>query len=603
VLNGITVGVSVSIPGRFTEDIKEQVRHATDVVDLVSQYVTLKTTGKHFKGLCPFHDDKTPSFIVTPERQTYHCFACKAGGDVFTFVMEQEKLDFPAALEFLARRAGITLPARGREGKSPSYDRNRLYEVNEWAAKYFVSLLSSNAGDSVRNYLSNRRFTEETISSWQLGFSSDSWDGLLKAGQRAGYRASELEKAGLVLAREGSKGYYDRFRNRLMFPIFDIQNRVIGFGARKLREKDQPKYLNSPETPLFSKGRALYGLNKAKKAAGENGSIAIVEGYTDVLMAHQNGVTNVVATLGTALTRDHVKLLKRFAPQVVVVFDADPAGQKASDRSLDIFVEESMEVNFAELPPGEDPCDTLSSVGPDGFRKLLNQGEELFAYRVRLARKTSSNTPAAQAEAVDRILETVGRIPNGVERALVLDRVVKLVAETFDTNDERALRRRLQNRMKRLNTRPELDSRHRRNNDVQSPLPPVEREVLSIGLLCPELVEEIEKSVRPEDFSDPRSSAIFAAMLHVQRSGTAVEPSRIASFLEDKELSRLLVEITTVDAEKGNFRTRLKLCLERWEQDRKRASARSLRAQLKAAASSGDTEAERKLWRDFTNRL
>ena len=586
--------------GQFSEDDKERVRQATDIVDLVSQYVSLRQTGKSFKGLCPFHDDKNPSFVVSPDRQTYYCFACHEGGDAFAFVMAQEKLDFPAALELLARRAGITLKRRKRsEGEAP-FDRDRLYDANAWAAEYFGKMLQSDAGRGVRAYLEKRGFKDAIIAEWQLGFAPDSWDDLLKAAQKAGFKTLELENAGLIIPREGKEGHYDRFRNRLMFPIFDTQDRAVGFGARALKDEDQPKYLNSPETPLFSKSRALYGLNKAKKAVSDAGNVAIVEGYTDVLMAHQCGVPIVVATLGTALTREHARLLKRFTPHVTVVFDADAAGQKASDRSLDIFVEEAMQVSVVELPAGEDPCDTMLNRGADTFRSCLEKGEELFSYKVALARRSSGDTPAEQAAAIDRVLETLARVPNGVERSMVFDRVVRLVQERFAVNDEGALRQRLSHRMRQMRTRPTDESGPPDQSGQPSlTLPAMERELLAIGLGCPELVPKIAAAVKPPDCRDPRAGRILEAMIALERSGKAADEAHLTSALEDRELGRLIVEIAALDPGKEPYEARLEKCLRRWREQGQRASAHSLREKLKAAAAAGDAEAERKLWEDI----
>jgi len=593
------------LAGRVADDDKERVRQATDIVDLVSQYVSLKQTGKNFKGLCPFHEDKNPSFVVSPDRQTYYCFACHAGGDAFAFVMAQERLDFPGALEHLARRAGVSLARRKpRDEAAAPYDRDRLYEANAWAVEHFASLLRSPKGRAASQYLEQRGFSDETIQGWHLGYAADAWDNLLKEGQRAGFKLLELELAGLTVARDSGDGYYDRFRNRLMFPIFDTQNRPIAFGARALNDEDQPKYLNSPETPLFSKGRALYGLNKAKRAITERDDVAVVEGYTDVLMAHQCGVPTVVATLGTALTRDHARLLRRFTPHVTVVFDADAAGQKASDRSLDLFVEESVGVRVVELPRGEDPCDALLAHGADAFNRLLDGGEELFSYKVALARRTSGSSPAERASGIDRVLETVARVPNGVERAMVFDRVVKLIQERFDIGDESALRRRLKSQLNRLGRRPASgpggeDQPHA--VEQRLPLPALEREVISIGLARPDLLPAIEQTARPAECGDSRAARILAAMIELHREGQPVTEAQLASRLEDAELTRLTVQTVAEDGAKTNFDTRLGLCLGRWRQQQQRTAARALKEQLKAAA--GDPDAERRLWQDYTQRL
>lgn len=604
--------------GQFSEADKERVRRATDIVELVSRYVALRPSGKSFKGLCPFHNDKNPSFVVSPDRQTYYCFACHEGGDAFSFVMAQEKLEFPEAVAYLADRAGVRLTPRRTESstgrRADGIPRERLYAANAWAADYFSLCLRTGGGQKAREYLARRGFEDKTVECWKLGYAPEGWGNLLSEAQRAVFTGAELLAAGLVVPREGGQGHYDRFRDRLIFPIFDTQERVIGFGARALSDREQPKYLNSPETALFDKSRALYGLHNARKSIGETGEAVIVEGYTDVLMAHQCGVCNVVATLGTALTREHVRVLRRYARQATVVFDADDAGQKASDRSLEVFVEESMPVRVAELPAGEDPCDTLLRGGADAFVESLGKALDLFECKVMQARRSCGDTPAERSAAIDRVLETLARMPNSVERSLTLDRVVKMVVKEFELAEERALRARLEARLRRMQMqgargRPAQNSAGRTEAAPsgtasvrpECSLSALEREVLVIGLRCPELLPQIAENVQLGECRDQRSKRILEAMLALHKEGKAVNEAEVSARLEDRELSRLVVSMVANDPDGVPFERRLELCLERWRRERMENRVRVVRAELRGAQARGEGERVKELLAELTS--
>ena len=321
------------------EDQKIQVQQATDIVRLIGEQVSLRPKGKEFAGLCPFHDDKNPSMFVSPAKQIYKCFSCGAGGDVFTFVTQYHKMTFPEALSFLAERAGIRLEARGGRGggEAKQGERGRISQANTLAVGFFRALYRhAEHGRSGREYVAKRGISPEMVEAFEIGYAPDRWDGLSMTIAQKNWDLGAFELAGLVKARERggepasgeASGHYDRLRHRLIFPIFDAIGRPIAFGGRKLREADEPKYLNSPETALFNKSATLYGLHLAKKPIIDSRTAVIVEGYTDVIACHQAGVRNVVATLGTALTAEHVRELRRYAEQVVLVFDGDAAVRK-----------------------------------------------------------------------------------------------------------------------------------------------------------------------------------------------------------------------------------------------------------------------------------
>ncbi len=362
------MGVFAAMPSR--DDQKLEIQQATDIVRLVGEHVALKARGKEFLGLCPFHDDKNPSLNVSPVKQIYKCFSCGAGGDVFSFVQNYHKMTFPEALKFLAERAGIQLVERGRteEPHHGPTDRQRILDANTRAASFYRALYRHpEHGRLAREYVQKRGINPEMIEAFQIGCAPDRWDGLVTMiGEKAWDRPA-FELAGLVSARTNGPGHYDRLRHRLIFPICDSIGRVIAFGGRKLREEDEPKYLNSPETVLFNKSSTLFGLHLAKKSIGDSKTALIVEGYTDVIACHQAGVRNVVATLGTALTAQHVSELRRYCEKVVLVYDGDAAGIKATDRAIEIFLTGDLDVALAILPDELDPAEIFEL--PDGMAR------------------------------------------------------------------------------------------------------------------------------------------------------------------------------------------------------------------------------------------
>lgn len=350
------------------EDQKIQVQQATDVVRLIGEHIALRPRGKEFLGLCPFHDDKNPSLHVNPAKQIYKCFSCGAGGDVFSFVQNYHKMTFPEAIRHLAERAGIKLEETRRpEGASqgPS-DRERVLAANQLAVGYFrVLYRHAEVGQIARKYVEERHINAEMVEAFQIGYAADAWDGLTAMIRQKNWDRSAFELAGLVSPRQNGDGHYDRLRHRLIFPICDALGRPIAFGGRKLRAEDEPKYLNSPETMLFNKSATLFGLHLAKKAIIDARTAVIVEGYTDVIACHQAGVRNVVATLGTALTPQHVNELRRYCQKVILVYDGDEAGQKASDRAIEVFLTGELDVALAILPDELDPAEVFEL--PDGM--------------------------------------------------------------------------------------------------------------------------------------------------------------------------------------------------------------------------------------------
>ncbi len=393
--------------GLYPQHVIDEIRDRADIVDIVSNYVPLKKAGISYKALCPFHSEKTPSFNVSPAKQICHCFGCGKGGNVFTFIMEIEKVAFPEAVEIVAEKVGYTIPRDAkREAGDGVPQKKRLFQINDFVAGLFHERLLSEDGRDAREYVRSRGITDESVENFRLGLAPDSWDWLISSSTRPD-SIQLMERLGLILPRKEGDGYYDRFRSRLIFPITDGQGRVVGFGGRAL-DDGEPKYLNSPDSPLFSKTNNLYGLDTAKVEASKTGAMMIMEGYTDVIMARQAGFANAVATLGTALTERHVQILKRFVERVIMVFDSDEAGRKASQRGIDLVLRGELEVRVAQMPSGMDPCDFIRSKGREEFAALIDQSGDLFDYKIGLARSRGEmDTVEGQSAVIDDVLSSV----------------------------------------------------------------------------------------------------------------------------------------------------------------------------------------------------
>lgn len=400
---------------QISEEILEKVKEQNDIVDVISESVRLKRSGRNFSGLCPFHNEKTPSFSVSQDKQIYKCFGCGESGNVISFVMKNKNMPFVEAVKYLADRANITIESEQGRISPTAKKREILYKVNVEAARFFYSNLKNTR--EAKEYFLNRGIKEETIKKFGLGFAKDSWNNLILHLRRLGFKDDLLLEAGLVSTSERTGNKYDRFRNRVIFPVFDYRGKVIGFGGRVL-DDSKPKYLNSPETLVFQKGTNLYGLNFAIKSKMQDRYFIMVEGYMDLITLHQYGITNVVASLGTALTTNQARLLKRYADKVIISYDADIAGQAATMRGLEILKDAGFDVRVLSIPQGKDPDEYVRSNGKEAFIKLINNAESLIDYRIKKAEEginlKDSNDLVKYGKRVTEILANVNSIEKDV---------------------------------------------------------------------------------------------------------------------------------------------------------------------------------------------
>jgi len=484
----------------------EEVKQRIDIVDIVSQYTSLTKSGRTLRGLCPFHSEKTPSFFVYPEQQSWHCFgACSTGGDVFSFVMKKEDIDFGEALRLLGERAGVSIPSKS-EPRIGRDERERLYQTNEAAARYFHDLLlNSPAAEKARDYVANRGLLLETVTSFQLGFSLNSWDALKKYLEERGYNENELLSGGLVTEKEAG-GSYDRFRNRLMFPIHDAKGHIIGFGARAL-DDSLPKYLNSPQTVVFDKSGSLYGIDLAAAAIRERDIAVIVEGFMDTITAHQYSFNNVVASMGTAVTEKQVNTLKRLTRNVILALDADTAGEEAMLRSVGYENTLGAEVRVIVLPEGKDP-DSVIKEDARTWQDLLGKAMPIMDYTFKMTTASLDlSTARDKSLAADRLLPIIAEMKDIVRQGHYLEKLSRLVNVT-ERNLENVLRQ-----IRPTLARPWVKAaRQRVPEQALRPVyaSPLEEQCLALLLQHPEL-QKCSQEPLPDYFENSENREIFTA--------------------------------------------------------------------------------------------
>ncbi|MEA3543604.1 MAG: DNA primase [Thermodesulfobacteriota bacterium] len=413
--------------GSISEAKINEVREQTDIVELISQYVSLKRSGANHMGLCPFHVEKSPSFSVNSARQFYHCFGCGVGGDVFSFLMKTEGLAFPDAVRRLAERIGIELEEYrpSAEEELQQQQRERLYRVNEVAAGYFHQLLMEHRqGEPAREYMKARGYGRKAAAEYQIGFALDRWDGLKKHLVEQGLAAEDARTLGLIRPGKQGRGDYDLFRGRLIFPIYDLSGRIIAFAGRIL-DDSKPKYINSPESPIYHKGRILFGLYQARQAMRQSGEVLLVEGYFDQLALYRAGFPQVVATCGTALTTDHARLLKRYVQRVVLLFDQDAAGRRATFKAMTVLQEEGVPAAVIELPNGEDPDSFIQGEGAEAFRARLEKARSAMALFIDDVLAEAGSGIEQKAQAAETIVEKISRLSSPLEQDLYLKELAR----------------------------------------------------------------------------------------------------------------------------------------------------------------------------------
>ena len=568
------------------EDKITEIRNRADIIDIISESVLLKKAGRNFVGLCPFHSEKAPSFTVSPDKQMFYCFGCSEGGNAFRFLMKNEGLSFPEAVKRLARRYGIEIPTERLSAtkKRQLSERERLLSINRTAMEFFCNhLLKESLGKKALAYLNRRGFSREIIQRFNIGYAPGGWDRLSNYFSSRRIPHALVEKAGLIIPRRSGNGYYDRFRERIVFPIFDLGLQVIGFGGRVLDES-LPKYLNSPDSSVYSKGRSLYGLHRGKQKCRETETVYIVEGYLDLIKMHQFGIENSVATLGTALTEDHIRLLKGFAGRAILVFDSDDAGLKAAHRTVGIFMKEDMEARVMVLPKGQDPDSFLSEYG---YQAFLDHSDKAMGM-MQFLTETAVEKYGLSVEGKIRILKDMqvplASIQDGVARSLY----TKALAERIGVDETAVLEKvrsaAVQKFMQRkrppdrtdITTSSDKAERTSIGGDNR-----MERHILAMMLQFPDILPEIERRGILDRFADDSLGAIGRMVLH--DSDRPV--SEIIDSIQDEKLHSMAVGLAMKD-NVWDFDGCLKL-LQQFERSRNRQKSH-LMEEIKSAENEKD---------------
>ncbi len=511
----------------YGDDIVERVREASDIVDVISAYLPLKRKGRNYWARCPFHQEKTASFSVSPDKQIFHCFGCHKGGNVFSFIIEYEKLPFPDALKLLAARANVQLPEKGEVRETREFD--QIYWAHEVAMKFFQEhLLESRKS---LEYLKSRKLTDATIEKFKIGFAPDSWDAFLNHARQKSLSESDLEKSGLVIKKENG-GYYDRFRDRLTFTIFNTAQKPIAFGARTFDPKEQAKYINSPETPLYHKASILYGLSHSRGDIRRAEEAIVVEGYFDFLSLYQQGITNVVASSGTAFTPEQARLLGRSASSVVLMFDADSAGQQAAIRSVDYLFEAGLDVKVVKLPSGEDPDSIARKGGKAAIDEQLSRAKSYVEYTISTLpdrfEKLSLND---KDRAIKRLATLAGRIEDEIRRELFLQEISNWYNIGIDL-----VRRgvRIEDR------RPAMIPRETTGSAL-------DRDFVALLLQRSELVQSAAEKVAPTDFDDQALADIYILILLLHEQDQPPTPAQLIDKVTTSAQKELIAALAAKD--------------------------------------------------------
>jgi len=569
----------------------QHIRDTVDIVDIVSRYVTLSKTGQNFRGLCPFHNEKTPSFTVNTTRQMFYCFGCGTGGDVFSFLMSRERLSFVEAVTELAQQTGIEIPQSSihRSSNSDPDKRKTLEHLHGLAnSRFQKNLHHSEQGKGALAYLQNRGLTLNTLKEFGVGFAVSSWDDLTHHLLRNGAKPEDLVQGGLVVAREGRDpqstkrdGFYDRFRSRVMVPIMDLRGNVVAFGGRIL-EEGTPKYLNSPETPIFNKRRCLFGLNRARDAASQLNTLLVVEGYFDVMVLHQYGIHHAVAPLGTALTADHVSLIRRFVKNVVLMFDGDAAGLSATLRTLDIFVNSGVTVNVVRLPVGEDPDSFVRANGTDQLLALQQQARSLVEFAVEQCLEGAVQASIEErTRRVDDVLRILAKVSHPIEK----EEYYKQVAERLGIRQSLLMQRspallaREASRVSQQRRQP-----HSQKTQPQTPKGSREERDLVMMLVQGMLEPNHLSALREEHFMDPQYRRLVEmSRLHIGEDGQLDAEAFMAQASGDPACAALVAQLAVSDQHFDDCHDYIKGCLSALERRRVKATLDGLIARLRVA--------------------
>ena len=569
----------------------EEIRSRNDILDTISENILLKKSGQNYKGLCPFHSEKTPSFVVSPEKQIYHCFGCGAGGNIFKFIMEMEDLSFLDAIKILAAKCGVTLPAfKPGQTNAKSNERDVLLNINQKAQSYFILSLMSKGGEQAREYLNSRGLNDKKLlADYSIGWATSGWtDTLHQLQNQEKFSKNDLSRAGLIKQKEGAgkNNFYDRFRGRIIFPLQDIHGNLIAFAGRVIGESE-PKYLNSPETPLYIKGRHLFGFNRAKEAIRKQNKALIVEGYFDQMRAHQNGIRNTVATCGTALTLEQANLLKNHTKRATLIFDSDSAGQAATKKGFEVLLKQGMSVDVLSLPSGHDPDSFIYQFGPEKFlEKLKNAKPFVETFIDDIIADGDLTTPMGKVAVVNQVLPILMNVKNTIERT----EWISILTERAKIEDQ-ALLNELKNAIKQDKTivsDPLKKNGHQNKKNVELYL-------VRLMFSDKELALKIKEKVKIEDFIDPDLRLIVGSCYRLLAEGCELKVDFIMNQIDEPNIRNLLSEIGVTSIPFDNPKQTVRDCINAINKKAHAQQVEELKIQRNAALVAGESERSQKI--------
>lgn len=572
--------------GYIPDELVEEVRVRSDIVEIISDRVLLKKSGANYKGLCPFHSEKTPSFTVSPAKQIFHCFGCNEGGNVYQFIMKIENISFPDSVLLLARRYGINIAEQKVKGVNSS-QKNILYDVNVMAAEFFQRQLSDlPQGKTAREYLRKRGINDDIVGSFKIGYASSLWDGIHQFLKKKGISADIQNSAGLIKERENGGGYVDRFRERVIFPISDSEGRIVGFGGRVLNDTDsRPKYLNSPETLVYKKGNILYGLNITKDSIRKSKDAFLVEGYFDLITAYQHGIKNIIATSGTALTEDHARLLRRYTETVTLVFDGDEAGRNASNRGGIVLLNGGVKVKVIPLPPGNDPDSFIREKRGEGFLNIARESKTFMEYIInKEVAESDLKSLDGRIGCINSVLPFLSIINSPVEKSIYLS----LLAGRTGVSEKAIMDEMNKKECGMQNAEYGTKKSSTPNSELRAPNShnKAERILVQLMLLDNKNIEKIKKHISVDDFKDNDLSKISSVLFTLSESNDIITVSYIMDMLSEDRLKKLVSEMVFEDIEYQEVDKNISDCIRYIK--KKRIDVNELVNRLKTAVSEGN---------------
>ncbi|MBU1006728.1 MAG: DNA primase [Candidatus Omnitrophica bacterium] len=578
--------------GRIPEHILNEIQDRCDIVEVISGYIPLRQVGRNFKANCPFHHEKTPSFVVSPDKQIYHCFGCNSGGNVLNFVKEYEKIDFIDAVKLLAEKTGIKLPEYKRENNEGDSIIGSIYAVNDIAADYYVKALEgSGEAMEARRYVEKRGLEKNYLKTFKIGYAPQGWSSLTDYLMKRGVNIEVAIKAGLV-QKGKNNSFYDLFRKRLTFPIFDVRGRVLGFGARVM-DDSSPKYINSPETIVYKKSQNLYGLNFAKPSIREKGFAVITEGYLDVMTSHQYGISNVISSLGTALTMEQIRLLKRYTHNIVMVYDADQAGEMATLRGLDLFLEEGVNVRVATLDSGHDPDSFIRKFGPRGFSERLKRSNSLFTYKLGiLNKKFDGRDPETMAEIVKEMLTTISKVRNAVIKA----GYIKELSQELSIKEE-AIWEELKKTKKIRSFRNAGPDGRVAGKKIN--ISPAEKILVRLMLEDGNVINRVKQDLQPLDFKNPDIKHLVEALFDIGLTSDFIDAGKIINYLEEKVEPYVISFIVNEEMEIKDKDRNISDCIRTIQKERRDERLKDIQNRLVTAQKNGYDDEAKSLLEEF----